>query len=208
MQKEKHITRYRHDSLKIWLEKLAEKSPTPGGGSAAAMAGAMGAALTGMVIQYSLKKATPWRRSQLRLMLRRVEVLRKRLLALVEEDARAYEGMRQAYKQKRGARKVQQAVRRAAEVPFATATSAWECLAMARDLLKIGNPNLLSDTVAAGLFSYSAVQGACGNVCINLPSLTSQPLVRSLRRRTKLLIKVSQATTIRLLRIGWKRLGA
>jgi len=198
------MTSLSKESVKEWLERLAEKTATPGGGSAAALAGAMGAALASMVIQFTIPKAAPVRRGQLRIMLRRAEALRRTLLALVDRDAQAYEGMRRAYKLKRG---IQPAVRQAAQVPFTTATSAWECLAMARDLVSLGNPNLLSDSVAAALLSHAAVQGACGNVLINLSSLKSPALARSLRRRTKQLIRTSQATTIRLLHVAWKRLG-
>jgi len=196
---------FAHDQVSVWLEKLAEKTATPGGGSAAAMAGAMGAALNSMVIRFTIPKASPSRRSRLRIMLRHSERLRLRLLDLVDRDSLAYERMRQAYTRKRG---IQAAVRHAAEVPLATATASWEGFMLARDLVVMGNQNLLSDAVAAALLSHAAILGGCGNVLINLAALQSADLRGRLRRRTKQLIRISQATTIRLLHMAWKRLGS
>src|SRR5580693_9076067 len=89
----------REHSIDQFLERLASGEPTPGGGSAAAIMGAMGAALVSMVCNVSIgKKGYEAVEPELRAVLAQSEALRLRLAAMVDEDVAAFDGLMAAYK--------------------------------------------------------------------------------------------------------------
>ena len=194
---------YRQHRLEEFVEAMAAKTATPGGGSAAALAAAMAAGLEVMVIQFSLKKASPVQLKKLEFFWGETQLLRQRLLQLVDEDSAAYEKLRQAYKSQQG---VQEATAVAAAVPLETAQLAMKVLSFGRDLLTIGNPNLLSDVGVAASLAFAAVQGACMNVSINVTSLEDKRAKAKFSRQTKDLIQKSRVTTIPLLSIIHRRM--
>lgn len=150
--------KYINYSLKEYLNKVSCKSPTPGGGSAAAYAGAMGTALLGMVTQYSLGKGSPARVEQrLQKILQETQCLQERLVELVDLDARAYQQVVAA--RKGSAREQQHAQRVAQKVPKEVCQLAYKAVKLAPYLVKHGNRFLLSDVeVALGLL-LSAYNG-------------------------------------------------
>jgi formiminotetrahydrofolate cyclodeaminase len=164
------------------VRQLASGDPTPGGGSAAALGGALGAALVAMVgrltdgrttseteatlVTETLTSATSWQ---------------SELLNLATLDANAYAAVVTARRlprssdAERESRTVQlaQANRLATDVPLRTARAGMAVLDLAEGLVEIGNPNAISDVGVAAHLALACVEGGALNVRINLPSLAA-----------------------------------
>jgi formiminotetrahydrofolate cyclodeaminase len=169
------------------VERLASSEPVPGGGSASALAGAMGAALVHMVVELSIDRpAAAGHEETLTEIRTAAAAWQSELLNLAEVDASAYAAVvlaRRLPKEselERESRTVQlaAAIREATRVPLATANAASEVLELARRLAPIGNRNAVSDVGVAALLAVTAVRGAVLNVQINLPSVTADDELR------------------------------
>jgi len=159
------------------LNALASDAPTPGGGTAAALAGAMGAALAEMVASLTLSKEKyAASHEAVRPIAGLARRTRQELQRLAHEDSEAYDAVVAARRlpkdtpdqEKVRARKTSEANRLAAEVPMRTARSAARLLAAMPELAKKGNPNAASDAGAAALLLEAATHSALLNVAINL----------------------------------------
>jgi len=161
-------------------ERLASRAPVPGGGSASALAGALGAALVEMVCELTVGKPEY---EDVDAVARQISAgageLRGSLLAAAEEDAAAYLDVVAARRlprdgdEERAARKaaIGEASVAATEVPLRVARLATEVLELAASIASVGNRNAVSDAGAAALLAAAAARGAALNVRINLPSL-------------------------------------
>lgn len=164
-------------SVRDFVTELASDSAAPGGGSAAALAGALGAALTTMVCNLSLDE------EKFQAVLPEIQAIRLEAFALqeklttaVDEDAQAFNAVMNAYKlpksndEEKEARlaTIQQSMKQAALLPLGVAVDCLEALKLAARILPLGNPNAASDAAVSGLMAYAAVQGALFNVKINL----------------------------------------
>lgn len=174
--------------LRELLERLATSDPVPGGGSAAALAGAMGAALIQMVVSLSTgRPAAAEHEDALADIRDEAASTMSDLLRLSEVDAAAYDAVVRARRLPRGselerqARDVQvaQATREATMAPLETATRAAQVLALAERLATLANPHAISDVGVAGLLAASSIRGAALNVRINLPSLPDDEPLRA-----------------------------
>jgi glutamate formiminotransferase/formiminotetrahydrofolate cyclodeaminase len=163
-----------------FLEALADGAPTPGGGSAAAYAGAMGAALVAMVARLTLgKKKYAEVQDQMLAILDEAEVLRKRLTKAVEEDATAFEQVMAAFrlpkesKSQQAARgeAIQKATLHAAEVPLETARKALRVIELALQAAQLGNTNAITDAGTGAALANAALTAASYNVRINILDL-------------------------------------
>src|ERR1700678_27043 len=128
-------------SIEEFLGDLASGAPTPGGGSAAAIMGAMGAALVSMVCNVTIgKKGYEAAEPEMRAVLAESEKLRLRLTAMVAEDVAAFDSLMAGYKlpkandeeKSRRAAAIQAALRRATEVPLDCARVCAEVIALSR----------------------------------------------------------------------------
>jgi len=179
-------------SPEAFLNQVASTTPTPGGGSVAALAGALAAALASMVCGLSLAKADKGGDTgDLREALKSAERLRGQLTALVQEDASAYKGVLDAYrlpkatpaeKEKRSAA-IQIGLKQAAAVPLLVAQQAVQVLQLLPLLLESGLPSAASDMGVAACMAQAAVKGAALNVRTNLRSLGDQALAASLEEQ-------------------------
>jgi methenyltetrahydrofolate cyclohydrolase len=160
-----------------FLERLASDAPTPGGGSAAALAGALGAALVSMVGRLTLGKSQyATDEAELTAMVTQSEGLRRRLTSFVDADARAFEHVTQAMQMPRDtdeAREarttaLQDALKAATVVPLQIADACREVMALAELAAARGNPNVISDAGVAMLMAESGLRSAALNVLINL----------------------------------------
>jgi glutamate formiminotransferase/formiminotetrahydrofolate cyclodeaminase len=162
------------------IERVASAAPTPGGGSAAALVGATGAALVEMVVALtSGRPAAANDEAALGDIARSASELRKRFVELTDRDAEAYAAVVQARRMPRdtaaqaeargGA--VAAATREATRVPLETAGAGLDVLDLAERLAAIGNRNAISDVGVAALLAAAAARGAILNVRINRPSL-------------------------------------
>ena len=159
------------------VDALASEAPTPGGGTAAALAGAMGASLAEMVAALTVaKEKYAASHDAVRPIGEAAARTRERLLALAQEDSDSYDAVVAARRlpketdveRTERARRMAEANRLAAEVPLRTAREAAGLLALLPELAEKGNPNAASDAGAAALLLEAAVQGALLNVAINL----------------------------------------
>jgi len=159
------------------LDRLASTDPTPGGGSAAALAGAMGAALCAMVAAMPrTRTGAPEERAPLEAALARARRAGTRLRALVDEDSAAFDAVMAAFRLPKGSDEEKAARRqaiaaanaRATEVPLETAEQCLEVLAAAVEAAAHGNPNAQSDARTGAAAALAGLMGALENVRINL----------------------------------------
>lgn len=169
------------------VKRLASSAPVPGGGSASALAGAMGAALVHMVVELTAgRPAAAEHATALAEIKAAAAMWQSELLNLAELDANAYAAVVSARRLpkdsqlERDTRTVQlaAALRDATRIPLAAARTASEVLDLAERLAPIGNRNAISDVGVAALLSATALRGAALNVEINLPYLASDEALR------------------------------
>ncbi|MGH7672680.1 MAG: glutamate formimidoyltransferase, partial [Gemmatimonadales bacterium] len=155
-------------TLDGWLDELAGSGPVPGGGSAAALAGALAGALVAMVARLTIgRNAYADVEAEARRILEVADRLRADLRRLVDEDAAAYAKVSEAYKlpkdDGRRAAVIDRALVGAATAPLAVATLAAGVLKLAQEIGRIGNRNARSDAVVAEGLARAAVAGALEN---------------------------------------------
>lgn len=172
------------------LEHTAAGTPVPGGGSLAAMAAAVGAALSQMVAGLTagrpqFESVTP----QMTALAREAERLRAELLADMDHDARAYTAVMQAYRRPRQsgdekarrAEAIQEAIRQATRVPLGVAEKALAVMHLAHTAVRDGNPNAASDAAVGAMLARAALRGALFNVRINLESVRDKAFADRMR---------------------------
>lgn len=165
-----------------FLEATASGTPTPGGGSTAALAGALGAALTQMVANLTIgRKKYADVDAEARKIRRRAEVLKSDLTMAIRADSAAFENLMSAWRNKEldeaaKAEAIEQATIQAGEVPLSVARLALDVANLAASLVKIGNLNAITDAAAGGLMADAAVKIAALNVRVNALGLKHQAL--------------------------------
>jgi formiminotetrahydrofolate cyclodeaminase len=167
-------------SVAAFLDDLASAAPTPGGGSAAAVVGAMSAALVSMVCNVTLgKKGQEPVENEMTAVRDLSEGLRARLTAMVAADIAAFDGLMAAYrlpkaseaeKESRGAA-IQNNLRAATETPLECARACAEVIALSRRAGQSGYSGVVSDAGVAALSANAALRSAALNVFINVPTL-------------------------------------
>jgi glutamate formiminotransferase/formiminotetrahydrofolate cyclodeaminase len=172
-------------SLNAWIDELASGSPTPGGGSAAALAGTLAAALVAMVARLTIgRKAYAAVEARAREILTEAERLRAELRRLVDEDAAVYAGVSRAYKIPKDdpgrSRAVDDALLAAARTPAEVVKRARRVHKLATEIGAIGNKNATSDARVAGLLAGTAIDGALENVKVNIAAMSEPARARDL----------------------------
>lgn len=167
-------------SLDKFLDDLASGAPTPGGGSAAAIMGAMGAALVSMVCNVSIgKQGLEAVEPEIKSLREQSEKLRARLAAMVAEDVAAFDALMAAYRlpkasdsdKLRRIEAIQSSLRAATETPLDCARACSAVIDLARRAGEAGYSGVISDAGVAVLAAYAALRSAALNVYINAPSL-------------------------------------
>ena len=172
-----------HDrTIKDFLEELAARVPAPGGGAAAALHAAQGAALVGMVARYSTGEKYAEHQETVERIIAESDELRAAALRLAEDDATAFTAVADAYKLPR-ATDEEKAARSAAiavsligagRPPAAVIALAERVVVLAAELLPVGNPNVISDVAAASEAARAAATTARVNVEINLSGIRDE----------------------------------
>jgi methenyltetrahydrofolate cyclohydrolase len=171
------MTSFSSVSLRQFLDALARAEPTPGGGTAAAIAGAMGTALLAMVAGLPKTRTnSDEARAALDGVRRELPPLRAALEACADRDAEAFDAVMAAYRLPKGTdedkamRKtaIARAMQGATEVPLQTLRLACRGLALGEEVARHGNVSAASDVGVAASLLYAASEGAAANVRINL----------------------------------------
>jgi len=173
--------------IRRFLEKLSLGTPTPGGGSASALAGALSAALVAMTAGLSLKQGR-LRKEEVEDIRKRALAIQKRLLRAVDEDAKSYEAVLKAFRlpknTERGRLHRSRIIQKAYQE--ATATPQWVCqlsiqlLEYSKTLIFKGNPNAISDAGVAAFLADAALAGGLLNININLVPGTEKTFLKKM----------------------------
>ena len=175
-------------TLGSFLEEVARCSPTPGGGSVAALSGALAAALASMVCQLTLTKEEYGSvEAEMEAALETAKGLQRDLTGLVEEDQLAFEALLETYglaketeeERERRSLAIQMALRGAASVPLAVADRGVKALEVLLALAVKGLESAVSDVGTAAQMALAAVKGATLNVRANIISLEDRDLARA-----------------------------
>jgi len=173
-------------SVKGFLSELASKSPAPGGGSVAALSGALGTALSSMVCNLTIgKEQYTEMQDEIKEALAKSEKLRKELTILIDEDTDAFNDVIKAFKmpketdeqKKERSKAIQKGYQTAAQVPLNTAQTCNEILDIAKILAEKGNRNSITDAAVSALMAKAGVDAAVLNVKINLGSIKDEDFV-------------------------------
>ncbi len=173
-----------------FLNELASARPTPGGGSAAAINGATGAALLTMVAKLTIGKKGYEEFDDILAPVRdRLITTREEFLALEQEDAEAFKQVMASFKlpkmtaedKEKRALAISEALKGAAEVPLRTLRLALETLKAARPIVEHGSASSISDAGVGTMNLDAAFRGARLNVLINLPSIKDRDFVAEKR---------------------------
>jgi len=159
-----------------FTEALASGNPVPGGGSVAALAGSLAAALAGMVS--NLTKDC----RELEDVSGKADELRVRLLDLIEEDSSAFAKVMDAYRMPKGTHEekdlrrnmIQDALKHAADVPMRTAELSYYVMKLSEMVVSFGNRNAVTDGMVSAIMARTAVRASLMNVRVNLSSMKDE----------------------------------
>ncbi len=170
-------------TVERFLETMASKDPTPGGGAAAAIAGATGAALIAMVGRLTLgKQGFEDLEERMQALVDRADAARVEFVALGDRDAASFEAVMSAFRMPKGtdvekasrADAIQRGLEHAAAVPLEIARRAVDLMELAEDATAMGNPNAASDGMSAAGMLLASVIAARANVEINASALKDE----------------------------------
>lgn len=179
-------------SLEQFCAVTASNEPAPGGGSVAALAGALAASLAEMVAQLTLaKKGYEAVTGEMQDLIPKAAQLRKELLDEITRDSTSFNAYMEAIAlpkstdEEKAVRKqaMQSALKIAAEVPLHVAVTAANIMPMAALLVKKGNSNAVTDGLVAAMMTRTAVLGALLNVKINLGSIQDEAYVADMKEK-------------------------
>jgi formiminotetrahydrofolate cyclodeaminase len=194
----------KQSAIERFLDELASQSATPGGGSAAAIIGAMGAALVAMVCNLTLgKKKYADVEDEMRSLLAKAEELRHRLTGMIEDDVKAFDTVMEAYGMaketdaEKGARSaaIQEALKLATEVPLRCCHAAREVVDLAAVASAKGNLNVISDAGVGVLAAYAALQSAALNVYTNAKMITDKAFAEAKVKELETLLSDGEGVT-------------
>ena len=178
------MTEIKDQSIQQYLDQLASKAPTPGGGSAAALLGAQSAALTSMVCNLTIGKPKYAEvEADMQALLQKSETLRDTLTAMIKADVDIFNqlmaayGLAKATESEKAARsqQIQTVLRAATLVPLACAKACSEAIDLSQHAANKGNLNVISDAGVAVMSAYAGLKSAALNVYINAASLKDRP---------------------------------
>lgn len=193
-------------TLQPFVDELAGGSATPGGGSAAAATGAMGAAAISMVCNLTIGRSKfADVEAEMVAILDRSEALRAALTQLVSDDAAAFAAIMDAYRlpkttdDEKAARSqaIQAGTKEATLTPLATARACAEVIELSRSVVERGNPSAVSDAGAGAACAQAGLKAAALNVLTNLSSIKDEAFVEACRTElTEILLKQGLADEV------------
>ena len=191
----------------LW-ERAGSDSPTPGGGSIAALMGATGASLIIKFCNLTLgRDKFKGVEGKFREAKEKVEDVSSQLTKLCDRDTEAFNGVMQAFRMpkttdeeiQRRKDALQQAFREAIEVPYQTAELCLALLQICQEVVEEGNPNAISDLGVGCLACWAGLEGAILNVKINLPSLKDSVFVEDMQAKVQSISQNGEAVRSQVL---------
>jgi methenyltetrahydrofolate cyclohydrolase len=191
-------------SIEEFLENLAGKSSTPGGGSAAAVMGAMGAALVSMVANFTVgKKGYETVNQDMESILSRSEKYRTQFIGMIQADVDVFNSVMSAYgmskesdqEKKIRSDAIQVALKNATEVPLECAVLCLDVIELSRQVADKGNTNVISDAGVAVLAAEAAMGSAALNVYINIANIKDREFAEDSKKRLEAVLEASASTT-------------
>ncbi|HZH92978.1 MAG TPA: cyclodeaminase/cyclohydrolase family protein [Tissierellaceae bacterium] len=208
-------------TAKDFVYDVASESPTPGGGSVAALVGSLGGALTNMVGNLTIDKkiyadVPEDKKATMEKNFKELEVLVDELLDLVDEDSTAFDDVMQAFKlpkdtdgnKKIRSEAIQSGYKKALEVPLRCGERCHDVLKLQNIFAEHGNINAITDVGVGTLLAYAGLEGALFNVTINLKSIKDQDYKNEMEKRVETLLMDGKALRDSLLEVVYGRLKA
>jgi methenyltetrahydrofolate cyclohydrolase len=198
------MTQIKETAIDNFLDALASQSATPGGGSAAAIIGAMGAALVSMVCNLTIgKKKYADVEGEMKEVRAKAEALRHKLTGMIEDDVKAFDQVMDAYGMaketdaEKAAREkaIQAALKQATEVPLRCCHAAREVIDLAAIASDKGNLNVISDAGVGVLAAYAALRSAALNVFTNAKIITDKAFAEAKVKELEKLLAGAEAAT-------------
>lgn len=198
------MTQIKDTAIEPFLDQLASSAATPGGGSAAAIIGAMGAALVSMVCNLTVgKKKYADVEGEMKDVLAKTEALRKRLTGMIQDDVKAFDAVMGAYGMPKETdadkaardKAIQAALKLATEVPLACARAAREVIDLAAIASNKGNLNVISDAGVGVLAGYAALRSAALNVFTNARMITDKTFAEAKLKELNQLLAGAEGAT-------------
>ncbi|MCZ7662139.1 MAG: cyclodeaminase/cyclohydrolase family protein [Thermoleophilia bacterium] len=207
---------YVDGSIRAFLDKLATSSPEPGGGSVAALTGALGAGLVSMVAALTIgKEKYAGVQDRIEVLLGEAEAVRVSLQELLQRDTEVYGAVSEAMKLPRETEeqksvrdaRMQTALREAARVPLAIGEHSLRVARLSVTAAEIGNVNAVSDAGVAVLLAEAAAQSAALNVKINLGWISDAEFNRSSWDRVEAVLAETARLRAQVVAMTYEKLG-
>ncbi|MCK5830720.1 MAG: cyclodeaminase/cyclohydrolase family protein [Methylococcales bacterium] len=194
------MTEIKDKSIEIFLNELASKQATPGGGSAAAVIGAQSAALISMVCNLTIGKPKYAEvENEMKALLKQAEALREELTGMIKADIDVFDKLMVSYdlpkesdqeKAKRS-EQIQKSLKEATIVPLECAKACAKAIKLSRVASEKGNIGVISDAGVAAMAGYSALKSAALNVYINAGSIKDKDFANTKLAEIKQIISGS-----------------
>lgn len=177
------MTEIKEQSIETFLDELASKQATPGGGSAAAVMGAQSAALTSMVCNLTIGKPKYTEvEEDMKALLQQSETLRTELTGIIKADVDVFDQLMSCYglpkktdqEKTDRSKQIQAALKKATLVPLECAKACAQAIKLSRVAAEKGNIGVISDAGVAAMAGYSALKSAALNVYINAGSIKDE----------------------------------
>ncbi len=174
------MSEIKQKSVEVFLDELASRQATPGGGSAAAVMGAQSAALTSMVCNLTIGKPKYAEvEEQMKALLQQSEILRIQLTDMIKADVDVFDklmacyGMPKQTDEEKAIRsaQIQTVLKEATQVPLDCAKACAQAISLSRQAAEMGNTGVISDAGVAVMAGYAALKSAALNVYINAGSI-------------------------------------
>lgn len=207
-------------TLKEFIIDASTGKPTPGGGSVAALAGSLGAALTQMVGNLTFDKEAYDQlnddiKAQLQKNFTLLQGKMKTLSGIVDEDSKAFNGVIQAFKMPKSSederkirtKAIQEGYKHALDVPLRCAKECLQVLELQLAFANFGNINAITDVGVGALMAYSGLEGALLNVRINLLNIKDEDYKSSVNIEMNRIFNQGNKVKKDLLEIVYERLS-
>ena len=182
------MTEIKDKSVQVFLDELASKAATPGGGSVAAVMGATSSALTSMVCNLTIGKPEYADvEADMQMLLTKSETLREKLTGMIKLDIEVFNRLMACYGLPKGTEQekatrsstIQAVLKEATDVPLDCARACAEAIKLSREAAEQGNINVVSDAGVAVMAAYAALKSAALNVYINVSGIRDKDFTDS-----------------------------